>query len=183
MKKKEYCSLYYDKTWDDCFCFLTLSFFSVCSTQSTKHTWSVNMSKPESSVTNFKLNEQDEIEFAEQQPDSEEGFDSDNAIVDEDTMLLVPKGNGVMSIRKQNSVDHICTKCNKPYNSSLGLKRHMNLCRHLPKMQNVTKIPNLLHDVHSVGDEAAKDDKCFCCFEENAIAHVRQYIKICLKID
>lgn len=133
-------------------------------------------SNMESSVINFKLNERNEIETADQDEESDEIFDEDDTIVDADTsMSLVAKGNGVMTIRQHTSAaaTYICAKCEKAFKTQLGLKRHTNLCRHLPKMKNVTKMPNLKHDVHGVGDDAIMDDKCFCCFEEIGIAHVR----------
>lgn len=133
-------------------------------------------------VVNFKLNESNEIEYADEEDEEESAEDGSIDDDDEDDddgpterVSLVRKGDGVMTIRQlgNNSAgQHLCAKCERPFKTAMGLKRHTNLCRHLPKMGNVTKVPNLVHDMHSVGDEAAKDDKCFCCFEEIGIAHV-----------
>lgn len=140
------------------------------------------------SVIKFKLNDHDEIEYSnvDESKDASAGDESDPDPSDDhtdgdddddvtmDNMALVPTGDGVMTIQKRPKtvVEHVCAKCNKSYKSLMALKRHLNLCRHLPNMENVTKIPNLQHDVHSIGNEAAMDDKCFCCFEDKALAHV-----------
>lgn len=51
-----------------------------------------------------------------------------------------------------------------------GLKRHLNLCRNMPKDQPVKmKLEDALEDV----DFSAVDEKtCFCCLELKESAHV-----------
>lgn len=88
------------------------------------------------SVINVKINEDNEIEYMdlaeeddEQEEDDEhEEHDEDdnqertNDIDDEN--MLVPTGNGVMTIRMKEKtiVEHVCGKCSKSY-KSFGVKK------------------------------------------------------------
>ncbi|XP_037051690.1 protein suppressor of hairy wing [Bradysia coprophila] len=127
-------------------------------------------------TVNMKINDHtNEIEYIKMEnidsSSSDEGETEEGEQIDDEN-VLVAKSDGVMTIKskKKTVLEHICAKCNKTYKTLVGLKRHLNLCRNMPKDQIIQlKQEAALEDI----DFAAVDENtCFCCMEPKDTAHV-----------
>lgn len=135
--------------------------------------------KAGTSVINVKINEANEIELVEVDdvPESDLEDEEENEIPDqeEDDPELVPNNDGTMSIKltdKKNTktiVEHVCGKCAKTYSTFSALKRHLNLCRNLPKNEIVSDA----NDFSNIDiNDPEYETFCFCCNEDKTTAHV-----------
>lgn len=139
---------------------------------------------------NDRTNEIEYIKMENAENNSSDGEETEGEQIDEEN-VLVPKSDGVMTIKmkKKTVLEHVCAKCNKSYKTLLvswitkykirfllttfltqGLKRHLNLCRNMPKDQSVKlKQEASLEDIDF---SAVDEDTCFCCLESKETAHV-----------
>lgn len=141
--------------------------------------------KAGTSVINVKINEDNEIEYLEVDEVAESDIEDDEENGEEDIFEddlddndpeLVKNTDGTMSIKlaKKKSksstiVEHVCGKCSKTYSTFAALKRHLNLCRNLPKNEIVSDANDFSHiDV----TDPEYETFCFCCNEDKTTAHV-----------
>lgn len=107
--------------------------------------------------------------MAAQQADDDDDDDERNTV-------LVPNRDGSMTIKRKAKtiIEHICGKCSKSYKSMASLKRHLNLCRHMPKNPEVAQRmkKELNRSVTSTDAGDVLPNECFCCYEDKATAHV-----------
>lgn len=132
--------------------------------------------KAGTSVINVAINEDNEIELLEMDEVAESDIeDEDEKETDDDDPDLVINQDGSMTIkmadktRTKTIVEHVCGRCSKTYSTYAALKRHLNLCRNLPKNETLTDANDFSHiDVHDPEYEVY----CFCCNEDKSTAHV-----------
>lgn len=85
------------------------------------------------SVINVKINDNDEIEYVNLEEANEEEFE-EYEVFDDDNNVLVPSGEGVMTIKPKDSfkktvIEHVCGKCNKSYKSiAVNNRFYLHLC-------------------------------------------------------
>lgn len=148
------------------------------------------------SVINVKINENNEIEYMEVDDQASEEEDGDHQgndiheIVfepddedddDDDEEELIPNEDGTMSIKlskkkpkRKQVVEHVCAKCSKTYASLQALKRHLNLCRNLPKDETISTEDKDFSTINVT--ESKYETVCFCCNEDKSTAHVRYFV-------
>lgn len=148
--------------------------------------------KAGTSVINVQISANNEIEYLElddvQESDLEESSDGEEELLEDDLdnndPELITNTDGTMSIqlakkKTKNStiVEHVCGKCCKTYSTFAALKRHLNLCRNLPKNEVVSDANDFSHiDV----TDPEYETFCFCCNEDKTTAHVSCIFKMLL---
>ncbi|XP_031633060.1 protein suppressor of hairy wing [Contarinia nasturtii] len=146
------------------------------------------------STINVKLNEKNEIEYFKVENEVEEiigdgdhvgvANDDDDDMPDdaeeeeeeEEEEEVIVNADGTMSIKipekkKKVPLHHICAKCSKVLSSSAALKRHLNLCKNLPK-NAVNNTCDVEFDFSTIDvNDPMYESICICCNEEKETAH------------
>ncbi|XP_055325519.1 protein suppressor of hairy wing [Sitodiplosis mosellana] len=107
----------------------------------------------------------------EEEEEEEEGEEEEELIVNPDGTMTI-KMPEKKPKQKKVPLHHICAKCSKVLSSSAALKRHLNLCKNLPKNAVCVSLGDVEFDFSNIDvSDPIYEAICFCCNEEKETAH------------